>query len=347
MRVRGVRWWATAVLGALLAVVAGCGRAAFAPAWSAVLTWNTDLTVAGDSPQTGPLAVAAGDRTLVLADSFGHRLLVWSAPNDRWTGPRRVALPISSPVVALAVSPAPTDPAIYAATADGAVWALAGTGGLKRIADFASRPGDLRRVVGMAMGRQGLWVDVVSVRVDASTRELVSVGSGATRVLQHAVLAVPAPTGAVAAPDWLLSPAGVRAALATGPGGVPWLVGRDKRGGPALLRLGADARPEGTRRWPQGATRTDFLGVAPTGLAYALVAAGRSGQRLEGISAAGTVRRSRALPVGEGPQLPHPVAMAPDGAVAVLASTPTGLDIHWYPPGKVWADGGGAPARNA
>jgi hypothetical protein len=192
-----------------------------------------------------------------------------------------------------------------------------------------------------AGNNHALWIELVAVRADGATRELVAVGPDGVHVLQRAVLAAPS-AGAKRPPAWLFSPAGVRVSLGLGPENTFWLVGRDRQGGPALVRLGADGRPIGRRQWPQGVARADFLGLAPSGLAYVLADAGTADQRLEGVTASGHVRRTRPLPPGDGPAVPHPAAMAPDGSLALLTGQSGGLHIDWYPARSVWAPGSGA-----
>lgn len=322
------------LLAACLPLLQACGPAQ-PGRWSVDLAWRTAIAVAGQPEhETGPLALAAGDATLVLADSFAHRLLIWRASGATWQGPTRVTLPTSQPIIQVAAGPAAGAP-VYAATASGGIWEVGDGSAPRRLARFAGGSGDLRRVVGMVAGARGLWVEVVSVRADATTRELAAVDTSGVRLLQRAVLASAGPARDIP-PAWLYSPAGVRISLAVGPQGSYWLVGRDPHGAPALLRLGPAGAPDARRRWPEDLSRADFLGVAPSGMGYVLVDAGSERQHLESLTPRGTVRRARAFPAGEGPRLPHPAAMAPDGALAVLTALPGALRIDWYPPKAVW-----------
>ena len=322
------------LLAACLPLLQACGGAA-PGRWSVDLPWRTVIAVAGQPDnETGPLGLAAGDATLVVADSFADRLLIWRASNAGWQGPTGVTLPTRHAILQVAVGPAANAP-VYAATASGGIWEVGAGAAPRRLARFAAGTGDLRRVVGMVVGERGLWVEVVSVRADATTRELAAVGVSGARLLRRAVLASAAES-AGSPPAWLYSPAGVRVSLGAGPQGSYWLVGRNPRGGPALLRLGADGAPEARRPWPEGLAGADFLGVAPSGLGYVLVNAGTDRQHLEALTARAAVRRTRAFPAGAGPRLPHPAAMAPDGAVAVLTAAPGALRIDWYPANAIW-----------
>lgn len=321
-----------------LLALGACGRAAPPPRWGTRLPWGEAVaTAAGGGKVTGPLAVAAADDALVLADSFHDRLLVWRAADGAWGDPVRAAIPTGSPILAVAAAPGAAAP-VYCATAGGGIWEVPAAAPPRRLAQLPADPQALERVVGMAAHRQGVWIDLVTIGADAAIRALVAVGTGGAHTLRRAVLATPAGPAPPAVP-WLFSPAGVRQGLARGPDASIWLVGRDQQGRPVLWRLGADGQPAGRRRWPAALRQADFLGVAPSGLAYVLEDVGSVGQQLEGVTAGGSVRSRRPLPPGDGPYLPHPVAMAPDGGLAVLTAQADGLRVDWYPPQAVWRPG--------
>ncbi len=311
-----------------LCAVAGCGRG---PAgWTADLTWGSQVRAAAEG-QTGPLAVAASSAAVVVADSFGHGLWVWSYQGGAWTGPRRRAVPTSSPLVAVTL----TGSTAETADAAGTVWSVPAKGQAQILGRFPSEPGELRSVLALGSLGSSLVAEILDVRAQGSSRELVALGPGERRVLQRVLLASPAgqaPAGA----SWLLAPAGVRAGMAGGPGGALWLVGRRRNGRPALVRLDSAGSVAAFRAWPSLPSPSDLVGLDPSGLAWAVFSGGRREQTLVALDAAGRVRRSLPLPPGPGPLVPQPVALAPDGSAVLLTSGTEALTVHWFPPGVIW-----------
>jgi hypothetical protein len=133
--------------------------------------------------------------------------------------------------------------------------------------------------------------------------------------------------------------------MAPGPSGGIWLAARDAVGGGAAL-VALDAAGHVTSRRPLPGLRgpVDFLGIDVAGLGHALEAAGTPGARVVAFTPGQRVRSVLHLAPGSGPQVPHPAALSPDGALLVLQSTPDGLDLRRLPPGRQAGTVFGRPA---
>jgi hypothetical protein len=319
-----------------------CGLAACAPAgrpWAATLVWGRDVAVGWqDGSATGPLAAAVGPRYVVVADSFGGRLLFWRRQRGQWVGPEARELPGGGPVTGVALYPVDGPDVALAADGAGRIWAVPAAGPARLLVQLRSSPGDLTRAVALAVAPDGTPViEVVEVTVQRSSRTVYAVEAGGRlRPLLSAEVARAGPVGAGNGGMWL-SPVGVRATLAPAREGGVWLAVRGVGGTQnRLVRLGAGGSVAERRPLPAELPRpVDFLGVDGEGLAYALVGGGGPNPRIVVFDRAGRTRRTYRLPpAGTGPRLPHPAALSPDGSLLTLTADGGGLHVRWWPAGR-------------
>lgn len=321
-----------------MAVVAlcACGRPRFTPAhWSAQLGWGSDVSVGWESDtQVGPLAAAASPDALAVADSFGHRVLLWRRGARTWQGPLVLAVPSTAPLVAVALEATGG----IVADADGGVWSVRVGAPAVLAANLRAAPGEFRRVLSIAALPDGATAaELVTVTSQRSSREIVGIASGGPpRTLLTASLAWADPHPQVSDEQWM-TPTGYRSALAGTASGGMWVAVRGPSGrGAQLVRLGAAGRVVQRRPLPQSVpTPVDFLGVDPLGRGYLLAAAGTGRARLISFDRTARSTRGMALPRGTGPRLPHPVAVSSDGALLVMTAQEGSLRLDWWAAGKL------------
>lgn len=326
---------AQALVCALL--LAGCGSRRPAAVWTTDLRWGSDVSVgrSADGAAVGPLAAASGATTLALADSFGGRLLLWRWERGVWVGPAARPIPSRSPVVAVAL--APEGGPLLAVAADAAlqIWAVPRAGGVARLADLRAPPGDLRSLASLTVAADGTPVaDVIDVTAEHSSRTLVGIGPGGRphTVAKAEIARVGLAERALSA--WSLSPPGMRYALAPASGGGIWIAGRGEDDvAPILVRLSLDGRILERRRVPE-LSRADFLGVDAAGLAYAFADTGTPAAQVVVWGAGPRPLLRVPAPPGDGPRLPHPAALAADGALLLLRGDAQGLHLLRLPPGS-------------
>ncbi len=326
-----VAWVLGAALGLLLAA---CGAPTQVQAWSAQLSWQRQVPLGRqpDGSAVGPLALAAGDTRLLVANSFGADLFSWRREGGVWHGPSTVPLAGAGVITAVAVAPA-VDASVSAAAVDagGTLWAVPASGPARRWAQLPPAEGGVRRVLALALTADGTAVvDAVDISAQESVRALYTVSpAGAVRALGRAVIA----HGALFPPGKLLSAPGVRQGMAPCGRSAVWLAVRaDQGAGGALACVGVDGAWGQRRSLPPLRAPADFLGVDRHGNLFALQSAGLAGAAVVAFGRSGRPRWALALPLGSGPLLPHPAALAPDGALWLAVGRAAGLRLIWLPP---------------
>jgi|GEM_PF-5437090 len=348
-RRQAFRWLALTLVAVILTA---CGVHPPDRAWSTSLSWGSDVVLGRqpDGAAVGPLAAAASTDGMVLADSFGHRLLVWRRDGTAWSGPVERALPTRSAIVAVALGPAGTSLFAVAADASGGLWAVPESGSVRRLADLRAPPGEFRTVTALAVTQDGTTVaDAVDIGAHQSTRVLIAVEpTGGMRVIGSASIARASASASPGSVPVLLSPRGVRDGLAPCSAAGVWVATRASGRTPGtLLCLGTDGRVLRRRPWPELRVPADFLGVDRQGRAYALEGAGSAVATVVVFGEHGRVRRMMRLPAGSGPLLPHPAALAPNGALLLLSASSGGVQLLRLPAGVGIPGAGpdGNPAR--
>ncbi len=319
-------------------LLTACASAQPARPWSTSLAWGRDVVLGREPGGTavGPLAIAAGTDVMVLADSFGHRLLLWRRNRGTWQGPVKRGIPTRAAIVAVAVAPTGSDALAVAADAAGGVWTVPVAGPVRLLAELRAPRGDFRSVTALAVAPNGMAVvDAVDIGAEHSERLLIAVTpSGSVRVLGAASIAHGSPQERANGLPPLLGARGVRDGLASCSAGGVWAAVR----GPGLSSgslVCLDGSGRVLRRRPLPALRppADFLGVDRQGRAVAVEGAGTASASVVVFGVHGRARSLLPAPRGAGPLLPHPAALAPDGALLLLTADPGGVRLTRLPQG--------------
>lgn len=311
----------------------GCAQRSASAPWQAVLPWGTAVHSEEVSGQAlGPSAFTLTDNTMVVADSFARRLLIWRRSAGAWIGPRVVDLPPTvSVVTAVAVT---TDGTILVADQGMGLWSFARSGQANAMGSLA-KPGQFFSLTAMVPYATGALADVLQVGSTETVRALYAISiREAPYVVKRTILGTPGlvpphPEG----PAWLLLPSGVERGLAPAGDGAVWVLGSTARGHPALIRMAAPETVERPLPIP-ACPRCDFLGVT-RGLVVFLVSPSTSEAAVEAFERHGRIAWRLPLPEGGGPELGAYAAMAANGSLLTITSTPAALTLRWYAPSAV------------
>lgn len=320
-----------ALLLLVLVALAACGRLPTpATSWQAMLPWGSGVSahVLASGRDMGPLAITVTDQRIVLADSFGHRLLVWRRSAGYWIGPEVIAVPSDiPPLTAIAVM---RGGAIAAMDAGDGIWMLNRGQTIPR--GSLARPDELVSASAVVPYGPGALIDALRVSATSTARILYLLPrAGAPILVLRRAIGTPRQSATPAGPAWLALPPGIGAAAAAASGGGAWLVGRNAQGQASLWHLSIGGTADHSRRLPT-CQRCDLVGVTGGQVVLAM-GTGTSDGRVVGITRSGTVRWRLPLPAGGGPSLGAYATMAPDGALVTLQSSKDGVLLRWYPPG--------------
>lgn len=318
-------------------VVAGCDRNARGRLiWQHILPWGTGVARGRlpDGRPVGPLAAAVSGRTVVLADTFAHRVLVWRRGGRGGHGPTVVLVPARTGVVDVALMAGVASGLGYAVDGEGALWRLpVGGGPATLLMRLWAAAGELQVISGLAVAARGVPVaDVTTVTREETSRRLLDLVRPGPRVIAAAKIARAVRDGAPTV-AWLLTPPGVRRAMVGGSRGI-WVLGRRMDGGGAeLVALSLQGKVLARRPFPALPRPMDLLGVNG-GLAYALAASGTARARVVAVDRQGRVASGWYLPLGDrsgnAPDLPHPVAVGASGELLTLSAETGGLRLRLF-----------------